>query len=132
MTPNSFQRLVDLQGRLRLPDFLLDDYQECVISLGMFSNTYLQLTPDGIYMIVLNKLSKADILDLDSFRMQMALRQGHRLRQDKVGRIKLPLDLLEKVGIKPGNWVEGKAVHTYLDASKPSYWTLAPKDPVAS
>lgn len=124
-----FQRVLDLQGRLRLPGFLFDSYHTCYISLGLHSSTYLQLTPDGIYLLMSEELGKSDFTDISSFRFQRNLHTGERLRMDEVGRIQLPIRLLNKAGIKLGGSVVGEAGPvTNLTPGQVSYWTLCSLD----
>lgn len=121
---STFKRIIDLEGRVRLPDYLFDDYQTCFISLGLFSNTYLQLTPDGVYVIMSDQLGEAPVTDIKSFRMQRNLHTSDRLKMDEFNRIMLPKRLLDRVGINFGDTVIGQAINTSLVPGKPSYWTL--------
>lgn len=127
-----------MEGRLRLPHHLFDDYNRCVVSLGVFSRHYLQIMPDGVYLAFLDTLEgkwKAPgdtpaILDEKLGDIGDRLSTASKLRMDDTGRIKIPLEILKEGGIMPGAWVVGQARglerQFYPEGSmtKPGYWAL--------
>lgn len=134
--PPLFERVIDLEGRLRLPDFLFDDYQACYISLGLFSKHIIQLTPDGVYLLVSQAIANfkdptgvPQILSQKHAALSSSWNVGKRLTMDAVGRIKLPEHILRLAQIPPGSTVIGEAGPILVETGtqRPSYWTLEDK-----
>lgn len=133
---------MDLKGRLRLPDFLLDDYEECVISLGF--GAYLHLMNHVVYVEFNKQAGKGreglpamldeELADIVDRLVGSAL----YLKQDKVGRITIPMPLLLAAGIAPGGWVIGTRIPIadsrpeHLQGSSGgilSYWRIKSEEP---
>lgn len=132
MAPRVFERDLGLDGKLRLPGYLWNEYDDCYLSLGLFSDTYLQLTPDGVYLLI-DEAITGKFTDRQAFRLQRNFHTGTKLKMDSVGRVQIPLSLLKRAGMKPGAAVIGEAGPSSGDyrpnqkPNHPAYWTLEDK-----
>lgn len=135
--PPIFERIIDLEGRLRLPDFLFDEYRTCIVSLGVTSRHFIQIMPSGVYMGFWEALEGWSPETPLLFNQEVAdisdrLATSAKLKMDEVGRIKIPMNILNESEISPGSAVIGKA--SFLPTPemiegkpKPSYWRLYDK-----
>jgi DNA-binding transcriptional regulator/RsmH inhibitor MraZ len=129
LKPTVFERELDFEGRLRLPNFIFDNYQTCYISLGLFSDTYLQITPEGVYLLIDEEIT-GDFKDKQAFRMQRNFRTGEHLAMDGVGRITIPQKLLDRAKIPYPGTVIGQAGPRnkgFKFGLEAAYWTLEEK-----
>jgi DNA-binding transcriptional regulator/RsmH inhibitor MraZ len=114
--PRIFERDLDQEGRLRLPIYLMDEYARVVIGLG--HGYHLNMYNHQVWVEMDEALQgkwKAPhdipvVLDQELADLNDRLRSGRiELKLDTTGRIKIPLPLLELVGIKPGGQIIGHA-----------------------
>jgi DNA-binding transcriptional regulator/RsmH inhibitor MraZ len=133
--PTLFERDIDLDGKLRLPDFMFDEYKECVISLGARGRHYLQLMPDGVYLMFLDGMASWDRGTPQLFDEELAdiadrLMTAAKLTMDDTGRIQIPLEIINESDLRLGAAVigQGSWVPDRLNEDhRPSYWKLLDK-----
>jgi DNA-binding transcriptional regulator/RsmH inhibitor MraZ len=105
--PTSFTRNVDAEGYLELPDYLLDDYGQAWITLGF--GVYLHVMNDGVWLEFSAALKQSSILDERAADLQDRMfPYATRLKQDAIGRVQIPRELLNLASIKTrviGKWL---------------------------
>ena len=112
-SPKRFERNIDQDGWIALPEYIMDEYGDAYISLGF--GMYLHLMPEAVYLEFEEGMKNFDILDqaLQDLAARLYPYAG-RLEKGADGRVQIPRLLLNMVGIKD------RVIGTFIGR----YWRL--------